>query len=103
MPVMSNRGPARCTLSPSQTWLDVIAAGSRIGFCARGPGAGVVMFAWSYADPDEQLSDAYTFMELRQVCPRVGDQLYSTFRRPMLSVLRDDPGQSVDLLRHDRW
>lgn len=91
------------TLSASQTWLDVVRAGSLLGFKARGPGVGAAIFAWSYVDPYEQLSDAYTFMELRRVWPAVGDQLYTTLRRPILSVMRDEPGHSIDLLRHDCW
>lgn len=90
-------------LSASQTWLDIARAGSHIGFKARGPGVGAAIFAWSHADPYEQLSDAYTFMELRRVRPAVGDQFYSTLRRPILSLERDDLGHSVDLLRHDCW
>jgi len=54
-------------------------------------------------DPYEQLSDAYTFMELRRARPSVGDHLYSTLRRPMLSLERDDAGHGIDLLRHDYW
>ena len=83
---MDNSNPAPHTLSASQTWLDVVRAGSLLGFTARGPGVGAAIFAWSHVDPYEQLSDAYTFMELRRVSPAVGDQLYTTLRRPMLSV-----------------
>jgi uncharacterized protein len=90
-------------LSASQIWLDIVPAGSRIGFKARGPGVGAAIFSWSSADPYEQLSDAYTFMELRRIRPTVGDQFYSTLRRPILSVERDDSGHSIDLLRHDWW
>jgi uncharacterized protein YcgI (DUF1989 family) len=90
-------------LSAGQTWLDVVPAGSVIGFKARGPGLGAAIFSWSHADPYEQLSDAYTFMELRRVQPAVGDQFYSTLRRPMLFLKRDDLGHSIDLLRHDYW
>ena len=61
------------------------------------------MYCWSLADPYEQLSDAYTFMELRRVWPAVGDQLYSTLRRSMFSLERDDAGHGIDLLRHDCW
>ncbi len=91
------------TLSASQTWLDVVRAGSALGFMARGSGVGAAIFAWSYVDPYEQLSDAYTFMELRRAWPAVGDAFYSTLRRPIFSLKRDDPGYSVDLLRHDHW
>jgi uncharacterized protein YcgI (DUF1989 family) len=91
------------TLSASQTWLDIVRAGSVIGFKARGPGVGAAIFSWCHADPYEQLSDAYTFMELRRIRPAVGDQLYSTLRRPMLSLKRDDLGHGIDLLRHDYW
>ncbi len=90
-------------LSALQTWLDIVPAGSRIGFKARGPGVGAAIFSWSHADPYEQLSDAYTFMELRRIRPAVGDQFYSTMRRPILSLERDDSDHSIDLLRHDYW
>jgi uncharacterized protein YcgI (DUF1989 family) len=92
-----------CLLSASQTWLDIVGAGSRIDLTAQGPGAGAAIFSWSLADPYEQLSDAYTFMELRRVRPAVGDQLYSTLRRPMIALERDDAGYGIDLLRHDYW
>jgi uncharacterized protein YcgI (DUF1989 family) len=95
--------PAPHSLSASQTWLEVVRAGSLVGFKARGPGVGAALFAWSHVDPYEQLSDAYTFMELRRVWPAVGDQLYTTLRRPILSVKQDAPGRSIDLLRHDCW
>jgi len=102
-PALNYSKLAQHTLSASQTWLDVVRAGSLLGFKARGPGVGAAIFAWSYVDPYEQLSDAYTFMELRRVWPAVGDQLYTTLRRPILSVMRDEPGHSIDLLRHDCW
>jgi uncharacterized protein YcgI (DUF1989 family) len=92
-----------CTLFASQTWLGIVPAGSVIGFKARGPRVGAAIFSWSHADPYEQLSDAYTFMQLRRVRPGAGAQLYSTLRRPMLDVRRDDVGHGVDLLRHDFW
>ncbi|MEA2829590.1 MAG: uncharacterized protein QOF22_338 [Bradyrhizobium sp.] len=103
MPAMHHPTPVPHTLSAGQTWLDVVRAGSVIGFKARGPGVGAAIFSWSHADPYEQLSDAYTFMELRRIQPAVGDQLYSTLRRPMLFLKRDDLGHSIDLLRHDYW
>lgn len=78
-------------------------AGVRVTFVARRVGAGAALFAWSAADCYEQLSDAYTFMELRKVNPEVGDALYSTLRRPFLTVVEDDAVRSIDLLVHDRW
>ena len=78
-------------------------AGAQVEFVARKVGAGAALFAWSAVDCYEQLSDAYTFMELRKVNPEVGDVLYSTLRRPFLTVVQDDPVRSIDLLVHDRW
>jgi len=95
--------PVSCTLSVSQAWLEIVRAGSRIDLTARASGVGAAIFAWSLTDPYEQLSDAYTFMELRRARPSVGDHLYSTLRRPMLSLERDDAGHGIDLLRHDYW
>lgn len=92
-----------CTLSGSQTWLEIVRAGSRVDLTARGSGVGAAIFSWSVTDPYEQLSDAYTFMELRRARPSVGDDLYSTLRRPMLLLERDDAGHGIDLLRHDYW
>ena len=103
MPGSDNFRPARHTLSASQTWLDIVRAGSLLGFEARGPEVGAAIFAWSTVDPYDQLSDAYTFMELRRIRPAIGDRFYSTLRRPILSLERDDAGHSVDLLRHDCW
>jgi uncharacterized protein YcgI (DUF1989 family) len=103
MQVLSSPNFDSVPLAPSQSWLANIPAGMKLGFEARGPGAGAAFFAWAHRDPFEQLSDAYTFMELRWARPRVGDSLYSTLRRPILTIQRDDAGQSVDLLRHDVW
>jgi uncharacterized protein YcgI (DUF1989 family) len=103
MPASRSSKLAPYALSASQTWLGIVRAGSRLGFTAHGPGVGAAIFAWSHSDPYEQLSDAYTFMELRRVRPAVGDQFYTTLRRPILSLERDDPGYSIDLLRHDCW
>jgi uncharacterized protein len=88
-------------LEPAQCWLARIPAGANLRAAACGTGAGAALFTWAAHDPFEQLSDAYTFMELRRVRPRVGDLLYSTLRRPIISVERDDPGESIDLLLHD--
>ena len=103
MQVLSSSNFDRVPLAPSQSWLASIPAGVRLGFEARGPGAGAAFFAWAQRDPFEQLSDAYTFMELRRAHPRVGDRLYSTLRRPIVTIQRDEAGQSIDLLRHDAW
>ena len=103
MQVLSSPNFDRVPLAPSQSWLASIPAGMKLGFEARGPRAGAAFFAWAQRDPFEQLSDAYTFMELRWARPRVGDSLYSTLRRPIVTIQRDDAGESVDLLRHDVW
>jgi uncharacterized protein YcgI (DUF1989 family) len=100
-------GPAKdgaSAIRPApEAWVVTVAAGSRIAFTASGPGAGAAAFVWSSTDPYEQLSDAYTFMELRKVRPEVGDHLFSTLRRPILTVVRDDLEHSIDLLRHNHW
>jgi uncharacterized protein YcgI (DUF1989 family) len=88
-------------LEPGQCWLARLSAGTTLRVEACSIGAGAALFAWAAHDPFEQLSDAYTFMELRRVRPRVGDLLYSTLRRPIMSVERDDTGESIDLLVHD--
>jgi uncharacterized protein YcgI (DUF1989 family) len=103
MQVLSSPNFDSVPLAPSQSWLASIPAGMKLGFEARGPGVGAAFFAWAQRDPFEQLSDAYTFMELRWARPRVGDSLYSTLRRPIVTIQRDDARQSVDLLRHDVW
>jgi uncharacterized protein YcgI (DUF1989 family) len=99
----ASRDPTFVSLSASESWLEIVRAGSRLDLTACGAGVGAAIFAWSLTDPYEQLSDAYTFMELRRARPSVGDHLYSTLRRPMLSLERDDAGHGVDLLRHDYW
>jgi len=88
-------------LEPTQCWLASVPAGATLRAEACVAGAGAALLAWASYDPFEQLSEAYTFMELRRVRPRVGDTLYSTLRRPMFSVQRDDIGESIDLLLHD--
>jgi hypothetical protein len=93
----------RQPLRAGQAWAGKLPAGGTIEMVAAAPGAGVAWFAWSSTDPFEQVSDAYTFMELRQTHPRVGDCLFSTLRRPLLTLLRDDVSPGLDLLRHDAW
>lgn len=65
--------------------------------------AGACLFAWSAVDPFDQLSDTYTFMELRRVWPQVKDRLFSTCRRPLFEILSDSASPAIDLLRHDAW
>ena len=88
---------------PRMACIALLAAGQTLEVRAGGAGAGAALFAWAAADPYEQLSDAYTFMELRRIRPRVGDTLYSTLRRPLLRVARDEAGNGIDLLIHDLW
>jgi uncharacterized protein YcgI (DUF1989 family) len=80
-----------------------VTAGEQVTFEARIEGAGAALFAWANGDCYEQLSDAYTFMELRKSSPEPGDVLYSTLRRPLLTLASGAPRRSIDLLRHDRW
>src|SRR5258707_13700413 len=42
-------------------------------------------------------------MEPPTLRPPVGRQFYSALRRPIPPLERDDPGHSIDLLRHDCW
>lgn len=100
MQLLTNR-EAQAKVAPA--WVVAAPAGSSIGFLAAEQGAGAALFAWSQADPYEQLSDAYTFMERRKIYPGAGDHLYSTLRRPILTVTLDEPGQCIDMLRHDHW
>lgn len=93
----------RTAIAPQTAWIAPLAAGQMLEVRADRAGAGAALFAWAAADPYEQLSDAYTFMELRRIRPRVGDSLYSTLRRPLLRVARDETGNGIDLLIHDLW
>jgi uncharacterized protein YcgI (DUF1989 family) len=93
----------RHLLGAGQAWAGLLPAGGTIDIIAAAAGAGVAWFAWSATDPFEQVSDAYTFMELRRTHPRVGDPLFSTLRRPLLALVRDDVAPGLDLLRHDAW
>ena len=78
----------RRPLGAGQAWAGLLPAGGTVDITAAATGAGVAWFAWSVADPFEQVSDAYTFMELRKTHPRVGDALFSTLRRPRLQQPR---------------
>jgi len=78
-------------------------AGEQVTLEVKSAGAGAALFAWATADCYEQLSDAYTFMELRKVSPEAGDVLYSTLRRPFLTLAASSPPRAIDLLLHDRW
>ena len=93
----------RHLLRAGQAWAGLLQAGGTMDITAAATGAGVAWFAWSATDPFEQVSDAYTFMELRRTHPRVGDALFSTLRRPLMVLVRDDVPPGLDLLRHDAW
>lgn len=90
-------------LSSGQVFACLVGAGTRLSIKTLADSSGACLFAWSAADPFEQLSDAYTFMELRRVWPRVKDHLFSTCRRPLFEILSDSASPAIDLLRHDAW
>ena len=90
-------------LSSGQVFACLVEAGTRLSIKTLADSSGACLFAWSAADPFEQLSDAYTFMELRRVWPRVKDHLFSTCRRPLFEILSDSASPAIDLLRHDAW
>ena len=90
-------------LSSGQVFASLIGAGTRLSIETLADSSGACLFAWSAADPFDQLSDAYTFMELRRVWPQVKDRLFSTCRRPVFEILSDSASPAIDLLRHDAW
>ena len=90
-------------LSSGQVFASLIGAGTRISVKTLADSSGACLFAWSASDPFDQLSDAYTFMELRRAWPQVKDRLFSTCRRPLLEILSDSASPAIDLLRHDAW
>jgi uncharacterized protein YcgI (DUF1989 family) len=93
----------REAISCGQIFASVVGAGTRIFVKTLADSSGACLFAWSAADPFDQLSDAHTFMELRRAWPRVKDRLFSTCRRPLLEILSDSASPAIDLLRHDAW
>jgi uncharacterized protein YcgI (DUF1989 family) len=90
-------------LSSGQVFATLIGAGTRISIKTLADSSGACLFAWSASDSFDQLSDAYTFMELRRAWPQVKDRLFSTCRRPLLEILSDSASPAIDLLRHDAW
>ena len=53
------------------------------------------IFAWRLPDWDEYLSPAHTVSCLMHLVPRVGEELFSSHRRPLFRIRRDTVG------RHD--
>ncbi|MBV8226501.1 MAG: DUF1989 domain-containing protein [Verrucomicrobia bacterium] len=90
-------------LSSGQVFASLVGAGTRLSIKTLADSSGACLFAWSAADPFDQLSDAYTFMELRRVWPQVKDCLFSTCRRPLFEILADSASPAIDLLRHNAW
>lgn len=70
-----------------------VPAGHRVRVINRDGGQVVDMWAVHPADPPEQLSMEHTRTSLGKLVPAVGDQLYSSRRRPMLALVQDtSPG-----------
>ena len=90
-------------LFSGQVFASSIEAGSRLSIKTLADSSGGCLFAWSVSDPFDQLSDAYTFMELRRAWPHVKDRLFSTCRRPILEILSDSASPAIDLLRPNAW
>jgi uncharacterized protein len=68
-----------------------LATGTRLGVINRLGGQVVDM--WAVVDDDEHLSMEHTRTALQRLVPRVGDDLYSTARRPLLTLIADSsPG-----------
>jgi uncharacterized protein YcgI (DUF1989 family) len=70
-----------------------------------------VVDCWTFtlADPNEFMSMEHTRVEIARVSPRVGDQLYTNRRRPVLTVMQDtSPGvhdttlAACDVYRYER-
>ena len=74
-------------LSSGQVFATLIWVGTWISIKTLADSSGACLFAWSSSDSFDQLSDAYTFMELRRAWPQVKDRLFSTCRRPLLEIL----------------
>jgi hypothetical protein len=70
-----------------------VAAGERLRVTNLDGGQVVDMWAVNPAAPDEQLSMEHTRTSLSKLVPAVGDHLYSSRRRPMLTLVKDtSPG-----------
>ncbi len=66
-------------------------------------------WAFTLADPNEFMSMEHTRVEIARVSPRVGDQLYTNRRRPVLTMVQDtSPGvhdttlAACDVYRYER-
>lgn len=70
-----------------------VAAGHRLRVVNRSGGQVVDMWAVSPSDPTERMSMEHTRTSLSKLMPAVGDGLYSSRRRPILSLVQDSsPG-----------
>jgi uncharacterized protein len=70
-----------------------LGAGERLRVTNLDGGQVVDMWAVNPAAPDEQLSMEHTRVSLSKLVPAVGDHLYSSRRRPMLTLVQDtSPG-----------
>lgn len=70
-----------------------VLAGARLKVINRDGGQVVDMWAVNPADPDEHLSMEHTRTSLSKLVPAPGDHLYSSRRRPMLTLVQDtSPG-----------
>lgn len=58
----------------------------------------VDLWAFNQADPSERLSTEHTRSCLEKLIPSVGDELFSSHRRPMLSIVEDTSPGVHDLL-----
>jgi uncharacterized protein len=70
-----------------------LGAGERLKLVNLDGGQVVDMWAVNPTDPDEHLSMEHTRTSLSKLIPGVGDHLYSSRRRPMLTLVQDtSPG-----------
>jgi len=72
-----------------------LGAGERLKLVNLDGGQVVDMWAINPTAPDEHLSMEHTRTSLSKLLPGVGDHLYSSRRRPMLTLVQDTSPESM--------
>jgi len=90
---MSGPPPDASVLPARHGTAVALAPGERLRIVNLSGGQVVDMWALTPGDPDERLSMEHTRASLARLVPRVGDQLYSSRRRALLTLVQDtSPG-----------
>jgi hypothetical protein len=88
----------RTIVPPAEGRAVRVAKGKRVRVTAPQGHQAADFFAYNAADLEEWLSPMHTWVTTRSIKPRVGDELLSRFRRPMLRLVEDTAAGCHDML-----